>query len=108
MNYLKEFKSFEEQIIGEMVSKARYDWEVVLKKYLRTNLAALGFIFEEEDEFLKFTKERISMISFEESPHELEFYVDFKDLGNRGTLIGICNDKLNLVMDSGTASITIG
>ena len=88
------------QLANELDSK--------LKEYLRGNLSKIGYQFHSDSAFFDFCKERIRLVSFPENPYRNELYLDFVDVENKGTLIGVYSTELNIYQDGDTIKMTIG
>lgn len=80
----------------EFINKSKREFNEKLESYLMDNLKNLGYKFETKKDLMDFCKNRLHRVSFGENFNNHIFYLDYIDEQNRGTLIGRCNDKLNI------------
>lgn len=81
-------QDFHNAHIDNIIRKAVSDWSEKLKTYLLNNLKQFGYHFQNDTDFFDFCQSRIRRITFEENRNKYEFYLDFVDDKNKGTLIG--------------------
>jgi len=105
---LGSLENFHDTFMKDMYRKVTAEWDAKLKAYIQKNLKEFGYSFQSDAEFFDFCKNRVHRIVFEENPNDYEFYLDFVDADNKGTLIGLCSDKIDFKMDGNTATVTIG
>lgn len=105
---LGSLPSFHDTFMKDMYRKLTAEWDAKLKAYIQDNLKQFGHTFESDTDFFEFCKNRIHRLAFTEKPNYYEFYLDFVDADNKGTLIGSCSDKIVFTMDGNTATVTIG
>ncbi|MDQ8012057.1 MAG: hypothetical protein REI96_06395 [Flavobacterium nitrogenifigens] len=104
--------SLEAEKYRNPINRFMYDacksFEERLKDYLTENLKRLGYSFNSPDAFLLFCTERVSRLSFTESPNEYKFYLDYKSETNQGTFIGAYNDTVSFTTKENTVKATFG
>lgn len=98
----------EQTIIDQAFRKAWFEWEQKFKSYLEKNLKTIGYFFETEEKFTNFFKEKVTRIVFEDKPNYQEFYINYVNQENSGTLIGICSDKIEIINKDNKFTILIG
>lgn len=101
-------ESFIDIFMTEAVERARKEFDEHLKTYVLNNLKRLGFEFKNNSELEKFTAERISKVTFEESPNYHELYVDYVDLDNMGQYIGSYDTTTQVTFEGDKLVTTIG
>jgi hypothetical protein len=97
-----------DQIVKDFHKKVLSEFELRLKSYLKKNLSQIGYQFSTEPEFLNFCKERITRSAFAGDPNYYEFYLDFVNEENCGTLIGSYSDKIDFKMEGNKVTATVG
>lgn len=107
---IPDYVGLKEFIGNEIVRKAVKKQNSKLKEYLINNLSQLGYSFSSDDEFHFFLSQRVHRITFEDQPNYYEFYIDFVDYDNKGSLFGIYSDKIQIQSseDGFTVTATIG
>lgn len=92
----------------EFINKSIRYFNEKLESYLIDNLNNLGYKFETRKDLMEFCKNRVHRISFGQNFNNHIFYLDYIDEENRGTLIGTCNDKLNIKYEGNKIVATFG
>lgn len=102
----KDTQSTKQSIVIKCADEALASFEKVLKEYVRNNLKALGFVFNSDDEFLDFCKNRITLISIENT-HEHQLFLDYETEDVK--LIGFFNNEVSISQeDNNTLLVSIG
>lgn len=109
LNFFKKTGSnnIQEYIQNTFVKDFTNKYSEVLKDYLKKNLLQFGHSFNSDEEFLKFTAERIQRIQFE-GTNDYEYYLDFKSNCEPGILIGITNEDFVFSYGEDKVTATIG
>jgi len=79
-------------LIGDLLKETKNKFSDKLEIYLKKNLLDRGFEFSSEEEFYKFVENRVQRVVFE-AEQEVHYYIDFIDLENRGSQIGLTNEN---------------
>jgi hypothetical protein len=87
-----ESTSMTNDIIGDLLKETYNKYSDKLEVYLKKNLLDRGFEFASQEEFYKFIKNRVQRVVFE-AEQEVHYYIDFIDLENRGSQIGLTNEN---------------
>lgn len=77
-----------------------------IMEYLKCNLSELGFAFKTELECAFFFKERVTRVDYDLCD-TVEYYLDFKNENERGTLIGITNEKRQSITFGNDGSVVV-
>jgi len=85
-------KAYEISLTENIYRQFRSDFQKELISYLQNNLKKFGHEFCGEDEFLEFAKFRIARFDFPEE-EEVHYYLDFKNEGDPGQLIGVTHEN---------------
>lgn len=87
--------SCQDKVISSFFEKMTLELEDKLQYYIKNKLIELGYEFKNDKEFFEFCKDRIRRICFEDHPNYYEFYLDYINPQNRGTLIVTYSSEIN-------------
>jgi len=87
-----EKKSMTDYIIGNLLKETSKKFNNKLEVYLKKNLLDRGFEFASQEEFYFFVENRVQRVVFE-AEQEVHYYINFIDLENRGSQIGLTNEN---------------
>lgn len=74
-------------VLESVANQAIAEWNKAFVAHVQAGLETLGYLFNTEEEFLDFSKKRITRVMFDGQNFEL--YLDFKSTEDKGILLGI-------------------
>jgi hypothetical protein len=113
MNAANEFSmeigsgiSLQKSIVEHAHQTIIAEFDKKLANYIRTSLADKSFLFETDDEFYIFIKERLRRVTNESDNNLHKLYLDYVSDEEPGTYIGQYSDKISFgYKDDGMKSI---
>ena len=97
---------FMHTIYQDFANQVAKQFDSMLEKYVRDNLAKLGFEFEDRDQFHNFVMHRITRIGYADRPNYYEFYV-LLDSGEK-KLVGSYLDSIEFSHSDNKVTAYIG
>lgn len=100
--------SFHHQYMQNLITQARDEFSAHLEKYLRDNLASIGYKFESREAFFNFMKRRVTRVQI--SPRKLEFkyWLDVDSKTSPPILFGSTTEEMSIDSQQNKITVTFG